>query len=169
MEGGIYLVTFTTTHRQPLFAHDGRAALAASILAHPHHWPTARLLAWVLMPDHWHGMVQLAGTESLSRCISRIKAATTRGMNTCESTTVSPWAPGFHDRALRRDESAVDCARYIVSNPIRAGLVSRCGDYPYWDAVWLEDALDKDLAGERKRTAVASKLAPIRCRLQPPR
>ncbi|MFV3290267.1 transposase, partial [Pseudomonas sp. NY11955] len=28
-------------------------------------------------------------------------------------------------------------ARYIVANPIRAGLVSRVGDYPHWDAVWL--------------------------------
>ena len=30
-----------------------------------------------------------------------------------------------------------DVARYIVANPLRAGLVERVGDYPYWDAVWL--------------------------------
>jgi len=28
-------------------------------------------------------------------------------------------------------------ARYIVANPLRAGLVSRVGDYPLWDACWL--------------------------------
>jgi len=28
-------------------------------------------------------------------------------------------------------------ARYIVANPIRAGLVDNIGQYPYWDAVWL--------------------------------
>jgi len=28
-------------------------------------------------------------------------------------------------------------ARYIVANPLRAGLVERLGDYPLWDAVWL--------------------------------
>jgi putative transposase len=28
-------------------------------------------------------------------------------------------------------------ARYIVANPLRAGLVERLGDYPHWDAVWL--------------------------------
>ncbi|MFV3292807.1 transposase, partial [Pseudomonas sp. NY11955] len=28
-------------------------------------------------------------------------------------------------------------ARYIIANPIRAGLVSRVGDYSHWDAVWL--------------------------------
>jgi hypothetical protein len=28
-------------------------------------------------------------------------------------------------------------ARYIVANPLRAGLVSRVGHYPFWNAVWL--------------------------------
>jgi hypothetical protein len=28
-------------------------------------------------------------------------------------------------------------ARYIIANPIRAGLVERAGDYPLWDACWL--------------------------------
>ena len=42
-----------------------------------------------------------------------------------------------HDRALRRDEDLLAVARYIVANPLRAGLVRRVGDYPLWDAVWL--------------------------------
>jgi hypothetical protein len=28
-------------------------------------------------------------------------------------------------------------ARYIIANPLRAGLVDRIGDYPLWDAMWL--------------------------------
>ena len=28
-------------------------------------------------------------------------------------------------------------ARYIVANPLRAGLVKQIGDYPLWDAIWL--------------------------------
>jgi putative transposase len=28
-------------------------------------------------------------------------------------------------------------ARYVVANPLRAGLAGTIGDYPYWDAVWL--------------------------------
>jgi hypothetical protein len=28
-------------------------------------------------------------------------------------------------------------ARYIVANPLRAGLVKHLGDYPLWDAIWL--------------------------------
>jgi REP element-mobilizing transposase RayT len=47
------------------------------------------------------------------------------------------WQRGFHDHALRRDEDIVRVARYIVANPLRAGLVSRIGDYPLWDSVWV--------------------------------
>ena len=47
------------------------------------------------------------------------------------------WQDGFHDRALRREEDLVAAARYVVANPLRAGLVQKLGDYPHWDAIWL--------------------------------
>jgi len=47
------------------------------------------------------------------------------------------WQPGFHDRALRREQDLQPLARYIVANPLRAGLVKRLGDYPLWDAIWV--------------------------------
>jgi hypothetical protein len=28
-------------------------------------------------------------------------------------------------------------ARYVVANPLRAGLVQKLGDYPLWDAIWV--------------------------------
>jgi hypothetical protein len=30
-----------------------------------------------------------------------------------------------------------DIARYIIANPLRAGLAESIGDYPHWDAIWL--------------------------------
>ena len=34
-------------------------------------------------------------------------------------------------------DKMLDVARYIVANPLRAGLVTKIGDYPFWNAVWL--------------------------------
>jgi putative transposase len=48
------------------------------------------------------------------------------------------WDVGFHDRAVRQDDDLVDMARYLVLNPVRAGLVRRVRDYPYWGAVWCD-------------------------------
>ena len=40
---------------------------------------------------------------------------------------------------VRRDEDLRGLARYIVANPLRAQLVQRIGDYPHWDAMWLDE------------------------------
>ena len=47
------------------------------------------------------------------------------------------WQTGYYDHAIRKDEDIQAIARYIVANPIRAGLVTKVGDYSHWDAVWL--------------------------------
>ncbi len=44
---------------------------------------------------------------------------------------------GYFDRAPRYEEDVKAAARYIIANPLRAGLVARAGDYPLWDAIWL--------------------------------
>jgi putative transposase len=135
--GRIYLVTFTTRGRLRRFCDWERARTAASALAAEASWPTARLLCWVLMPDHWHGLVQLEGGENLGRVVGRAKAVTTRALREAGLANASPWARSFHDHGLRREENMRRMARYIVANPVRAGLVRRVGDYPFWDAVWL--------------------------------
>jgi hypothetical protein len=48
------------------------------------------------------------------------------------------WQPGYHDHALRREEDLVTVSRYLVANPLRAGLVAYIGNYPLWDAIWFD-------------------------------
>lgn len=38
---------------------------------------------------------------------------------------------------MRREDDLRAAARYIIMNPVRAGLVEKVGDYPLWDAIWL--------------------------------
>jgi REP element-mobilizing transposase RayT len=136
--GRIYLVTFTTVRRVPVFA-CWEAALAAARAFHmPETWADSRLLCWVLMPDHWHGLVELGAGSELSALIRRVKGVTSRKVNQACGRRGALWAQGFHDHALRSEERTVDVARYIVLNPVRAGLVARLLDYPFWNAAWLE-------------------------------
>ena len=89
------------------------------------------------MPDHLHLLVRLGALGNLSSLIGRIKARSTKAVQRAKSLPSPVWAKGYHDRALRRDDDLKEVARYIVDNPVRARLVRRCGDYPFWDAVWL--------------------------------
>jgi REP element-mobilizing transposase RayT len=90
------------------------------------------------MPDHLHWLMSLSAGISLSDVIGRMKRHVSRKINSdLGGIGTGIWQRGFHDHALRSDEDVRDVARYIVANPLRAGLVKRVGDYPLWDAVWL--------------------------------
>jgi REP element-mobilizing transposase RayT len=134
----VYLVTFTTYHRRRHFADFDRGCRMARAMCGFSRNSTTRVLAWVLMPDHWHGLVEVGAGDDLSDWVGRLKGASAFGLRRAEPGVGRIWADGFHDHALREDEALVDCARYIVLNPVRAGLVVRVGDYPFWDAVWLD-------------------------------
>jgi putative transposase len=135
--GQIYLVTFTTAHRNRYFRNDELARSACRACVEPRLWISSRLLAWVLMPDHWHGLVEVGDGDGLSGRIQKLKANSARSVHRAGLVDSRVWAPGFHDRALRREEDLEDMARYLVLNPVRAGLVRRVMDYPYWDAIWI--------------------------------
>jgi Transposase and inactivated derivatives len=96
----------------------------------------AQSLAWVVMPDHFHWLVEL-GPVSLKTLMRRVKSRSTLAINRLQGRSGRLWQKGFHDRALRREENVQAVARYIVLNPKRAGLVERIGDYSHWDAIWL--------------------------------
>lgn len=134
---GCHLVTFATRERSALFRDSFAAFAACAGIEDPRVWSDARLLAWVLMPDHWHGIVESEHHESLPDLVRRFKQASAAEANRDRRATGNVWACGYHEHALRYEEDLVGVARYVVENPLRAGIVDRIGDWPYWDAVWL--------------------------------
>ena len=88
------------------------------------------------MPDHLHWLIELHH-NTLSSVMQRTKSRSARAINAQQNSGAQLWQKGYHDRALRYDEDHKKTARYIVANPLRAGLVKRLGDYPHWDALWL--------------------------------
>ena len=89
------------------------------------------------MPDHAHWLLQLGDTEPLRRVVARLKTVSAERVNACSRRMGAVWSRAYHDRALRADEDMAAVARYIVANPLRAGLGRRVGEYPYWNAIWL--------------------------------
>ena len=140
MHGQIYLVTTTTLGRIPLFADWRLGAIASRALANRELWRDARLLCWVLMPDHWHALIELGSGTRLDAVLNRIKAVSAREVNRAAGGTGAVWARAFHDRALRDEDDLVAAARYVVANPVRAGLAHSVREYPFWDAIWLDAA-----------------------------
>lgn len=97
----------------------------------------AETLCFVVMPDHVHWLVQLTGSMELFAVVQKMKSVATRAWRQASCEDVPLWQKGFYDRALRREEDLLALARYMIANPLRAGLVSSVRQYPLWDCVWL--------------------------------
>lgn len=137
IRGQLYLLTFVTQGRRRIFSDFDCACIAARTMAYEQHWLGAGILCWVLMPDHWHGIVELPGSVRLSDCVNRVKAESAYRCNRLMRRRGRLWQKAFHDHALRAEEDLKGVARYVVANPLRAGLVRSVRNYPFWDAVWL--------------------------------
>ncbi len=136
--GQAYLLTTTTLFRRPVFRDFNAARAVASAHTMKWLWRDSQVLAWVLMPDHWHGLIVLGQNDELHKLMGRFKMATSKNVHERYKINGNLWGKGYHDHALRTDEALRDAGRYLVANPIRAGLVDHIGMYPYWDAVWLD-------------------------------
>jgi REP element-mobilizing transposase RayT len=135
--GQVYFLT-TVTHGRTLIFGDWRLATrTCRLIGDPELWRDSKLLSWVLMPDHLHALIQLGNDEALERLIQRVKSVLAQEVNRQRGGFDPVWAPAFHDRALREQDDLKAFARYVIANPVRAGLVTRAGDYPFWDVVWL--------------------------------
>jgi putative transposase len=140
--GQTYVVTVSTLYRRPVFLDDEAARAVCRVHTATWPWRDARLLAWVLMPAHWQGLITLGERDTLSTLIGRFKALTSRAVEDRHRVNGWLWGRGFGDRVLGADEDPVAVARHVVGHPLRAGLVQRLGDYTYWNAAWLQPGED---------------------------
>ncbi|KGD63501.1 hypothetical protein Y5S_03310 [Alcanivorax nanhaiticus] len=129
--GQIYLVTTTTQNRFRFFENFEAACSLCRTLHRLESLELVHNLSFVVMPDHLHWLFALGEKQDLSGVVSTAKS------NSGRTLGGSIWQPGFHDRAIRKEEDVLPAARYLVANPLRAGLVRRVGDYPFWYAMWL--------------------------------
>jgi REP element-mobilizing transposase RayT len=133
IENQVYLITFTTYRRAPLFSELSSSQILARCIESRGVTKNSEVLCWVIMPDHVHLLLRLGVGDTLGNFVMRLKSSSTRRLELPHPV----WARAYHDRAIRREEDILPAARYIVANPLRSRLAKKVGDYPYWNSVWL--------------------------------
>lgn len=127
----IYFITAATSKRQPVFSNFKHARQLVNVLRQDAVLQRTQTLCFVVMPDHLHWLMQLEQGHELSRVVRDVKSISSIRIG------YSIWQKGFYDHAVRKEEDIRSLARYIVANPIRAGLVESVGQYSHWDSAWL--------------------------------
>jgi REP element-mobilizing transposase RayT len=137
--GRIYMITSITENRRPVFDDWPIAQLLIHEFKRAQEEGLASSMAWVVMPDHFHWLLELK-QGSLPSLIKQVKASSAVSINRATGNAGRLWQPGFHDMALREMDDLEKLASYIITNPLRAGLVERVEDYPLWEAIWINRA-----------------------------
>ena len=127
--GRFYFLTTNVARRRRIFEVKERATLVLATLNWRHKESRFFIDAAVVMPDHLSVSGKL-GEGTLSKVMHTLKSYSANRLR--ESGVVPPvWQPGYHDHALRNDEDYRVRVRYLIANPVRAGLVERAEDYPH--------------------------------------
>jgi REP element-mobilizing transposase RayT len=124
-----YSVTVCTAFRKRIFENFEIGADIASQILRVAADFQFDLTVYCLMPDHVH-LLAAAQCEAsdLPSFVKHAKQIT--GFAYRQSTGQSLWQRGYYDRILRDDEASLTVAKYILENPIRAGLTTTLGEWP---------------------------------------
>jgi hypothetical protein len=131
-----WILAMHTHLRRPVFLLPAAAHAVVRMRARTLPFGRATWLAWVLMPDHWMGLVVGVAGVSPHALAGRFKAMTAREVAARVALEGSLWEPGCGVREIAPDAPLADAAHDLVATPRRAGLVACLRDYPYWASAW---------------------------------
>jgi len=126
----VYFITACTHNRRPLLnnpeSHEVFVSFCNSALEQRVH-----VGRYVLMPDHIHLFVCFGmGAIHLPEWIKSLKNSLSK-LWRLNGIDAPHWQKGYFDHVLRSEESSSQKWKYVRDNPVRAGLVSEPGSWPY--------------------------------------
>jgi putative transposase len=138
----LFFITTSIYHRQCILADRS----AAEILLEEWHqaffrhgWCVGR---YVIMPDHVHFLCTPARKDArtLSRFMQEWKQWTSKRLIRECGYSPPVWQAEFFDHVVRSPSRATQIEEYIVSNPVRAGLVEKETEWPWQGEIYsMED------------------------------
>jgi len=94
-----------------------------------------KILAFVVMPNHVHILIQLLDDKALSKIIWNWKSYTSKAILKLNPEQYSPvWMRDYWDRYIRDENHLAASIEYIHNNPVKAGLVENITEWPWSSA-----------------------------------
>ncbi|MFN9064050.1 MAG: leucine--tRNA ligase [bacterium] len=137
LPGATYFVTWRAVPGTVLSADEMKITLDALLhFQHERH----HTFAAVVMPDHVHWLVRPNEGEELGKLVTSVKQFSATRINKGRGTGGSLWVPEAFDHIVRDERYLAEFVNYIVSNPIKGGLVDHADAHGglYVDPVVLE-------------------------------
>ena len=139
LAGHYYHVYNRGCNRERIFANDGNYEFLLYRIKSflPHYALT--IIAYCLMPNHYHFLLRLAQDDTLSRFIQRLFNSYTQAFNKQQGRKGTLFEGRAKNILVNSDEYILHLCRYIHLNPVKAGLVTDPGAWPYSNYLeWIE-------------------------------
>jgi putative transposase len=129
-QAGAYFVTICADERRSLFGKVHGSQVSESDIGNivsrcweelPLVYSFIALDAWVLMPNHFHGILWIgnenSAKKSLSRIIAGFKSIVTSKVKR-EMCVSKIWQPNFYEHVIRSEKELLNIREYIANNPL---------------------------------------------------
>jgi putative transposase len=135
--GFVFHVLNRAVGRAALFRKDGDYAAFMKVLRQAQQEVPLRLLAFCLMPNHWHLVVWPEHDQELSRHLHWLTMTHTQRWHAHHHTAgTGPLYQGrYKSFPIQADEHLLAVCRYVERNALRAGLVARAEQWQ-WSSLW---------------------------------
>ena len=145
---GWYLISAATYEHRHQFPAPGELTALQRRLAEARDQISAPCAGWVVMPNHYHLLVQVAGLSLLGKALGAVHGRSARYANRRDGTAGRQVWYKYSDRKVRGERHFWTCLHYIVFNPVKHAFADEPFDWP-WSCVhelrqqhgktWIED------------------------------
>jgi REP element-mobilizing transposase RayT len=163
VEGHFYHLYNRGHNRSPIFFEPANYAFFLQRLREYVVPANALAIAYVLMPNHYHLMIQ-ATTNNVSHAMQLFAISYTKAINKRFDRVGALFQGAFHAIEVDRDEYLLHLSRYIHLNPVRARLVRHPRDWAfssYPDYVGLREGTSPSPAAVLRQFARPSQISEV--------
>src|SRR3954454_6778519 len=147
---GVYHVTARGVARQAISVDDHDRVRFVVLLNGARRQKGWQLLAYCLMPNHFHLVVACA-LERLSDGMHFLNFRYAQRFNERHDRIRHLFQDRFGARAVEGDEHFENVCEYVLNNPVRAGLCAELGDWRWSGGELLGDLRGRVYGRERRR------------------
>lgn len=129
-EGTVYFLTMVTADRRPMFSEHAlvREIIRDNFMFYRKKY-TAKIPAYVLMPDHLHCIVALRSPHDLPKWVHDFRSFTAHAANRILKRTGAFWQENYWDHEVRNAHDFSEKVQYIHKNPLE--FVRDIEEWPY--------------------------------------
>ena len=137
--GMIFHVLNRGNARSQIFEHDRDYEALERVMAETADQIAVRILAYCIMPNHWHMVLWPTRDGELGQFVQRMTTTHVRRWHLYRQTvgTGHLYQGTYKSFPIQDDDHFLTVCRYVEQNPLRAGLVTKAEDWP-WSSLGLK-------------------------------